>query len=145
MNDSLDILGLMNDFGVKTIVEMQSILREASKEHTHLYNSFRVETKESDTDFTLNVYMKDSAKWVMTGRSPGKQPPLIVIEDWVRYAMQFPKFDWLTPSHAFPIARNIGKRGIKGLDFQKPWFDNLDEIINTIKKAHKEKVKNYLM
>lgn len=52
-------------------------------------------------------------KWVDEGRRPGKMPPVGDIRDWCR-------IKGIPQSAAFPIAKKIGERGFRGIDFTQP-------------------------
>ena len=55
------------------------------------------------------------------GRRPGKMPPPSALERWVRLKMRVPAKD--VKGVAFVVARNIGRRGIKGKKFLQRGYD----------------------
>ena len=97
----------------------------------HLKDSINVYVKENNILLEFSNY----GKWVDRGRKPGKMPPYKKLEGWV-------KEHGMPSSAAFPIARNIGKRGIPA----RPWLyvfdDNLDEMLKEIADQIAENVKH---
>lgn len=69
----------------------------------------------------LELFVSTAMKYESSGRPPGKQPPLDKIETWA-------KKNLVPKEAAFPIARKIGREGVKG----KHYLDDLsylDKII----------------
>lgn len=121
----------------------------SSKTDTNLYRNFDITmvSKDDESGLTDNIKIKinldDSARWVDSGRKPGKMPPLKQIEGWCA-TKGIPK------SAAFPIAKHISQFGIKPTPFLHLLTEMKEDllklgveaiakdIVNIIEKENKE-------
>ena len=97
----------VNKFGIDTVSAIGAALKSVGANNTgQLINSLRSELKDTGDGIAMMIKGADYFNVVENGRLPGKQPPLI---DMVKLA----KSIGLPEAAAFPIAKNIGKFGIK--------------------------------
>lgn len=81
-------------------------------------------------ELTVQFFLEDYAVYVDKGRRPGKQPPLENIRQWCR-------IKGIPESAAYPIAKKIGRDGIRPTNFlsttisrrQKQFQTGLDRAI----------------
>ena len=75
------------------------------------------------TSYTLKVIAPEYMKYVESGRRPNsKAPPVEPIKEWARHK------GW-DEGLAFPIAKSIGKKGIRPLDVIQAAFDKVSKQI----------------
>lgn len=133
------IFKLVSQWSKKTEGKLKSALAARGKSHTNLYKKLKLKTSEKNGTIEVVAELTPSALFVEYGRRPGKQPPLNNIKDWC-------KSRGIPQSAAFPIARNIGRKGIKPTPFLKPLKD-LSELLYKISKLGvqtvKEEIKNF--
>ena len=104
-NTELDIA--VKKFGLQTVTMLTTALKSVGADNTgDLIRSIRAELVETAKGLELMINGKGYFDVVDKGRLPGKQPPLSDILEWV-------KSKGLPEGAAFPIAKNIGKFGIK--------------------------------
>lgn len=129
----------------KTESKMKQILSSKGKGQSDIYKKLKLVLKKTSNGFILETGLPDYAIFVDKGRKPGKQPPLKDIREWCRKK-------GINENAAFPIAREIGRRGIPPTNFLKPLnsFRDLikemtkvaaDTIGKTIAKTAKETLK----
>ncbi len=132
---------LMEDFGINTISEFKQILRDKSKEHTRLYDSFRTEINEDDSKIQMDIWMRDTAKYVHYGTEPGTRPKIDDIVSWLEYVSSYSKFSWVDLDFKYPLAyiisSNIEKNGIDAVPFLTPWYDNKDNLVEKLRDSLK--------
>jgi hypothetical protein len=124
----------------KKLEKMREILKEKNKTHTNTYRDIDFEISNNKDGFPQIVYiLTDSAKWINTGRGPGKMPPEDVISEWLNY-MGLPE------SMLWPVRIKIGDLGIPPTNFLNPIYKDteLKEIMEKslakdIKKMFEEK------
>ena len=107
-------------FGADTVSSIATALKRVGADNSgKLINSLRTELKT--TAESLDMLIKGAGYFdnIEKGRLPGEQPPLSAIIEWTRSK-------GLPDAAAFPIAKNIGKFGIKPRPVLK-------EIINSNK------------
>jgi len=111
--------------------DMSSKLQDAIQKNlnwtTNLKNSVKVSANGEDVVIAMPLY-----GWVIEkGRGPNKKmPPVSVIESWC-------KSKSIPVEAAFPIARSIGKKGIKAKPFIAKSMQDVvaNSIADAIKKA----------
>ena len=134
----------LSAYGKESLLEMKAILERKGKGDSRLIHSIKYSVKKNAKGYELNIIMPDYAVFVDKGRKPGKQPPLEAIKKWT-------KRKGIPEMAAFPIARNIGKFGIKPLNFTVPLRSRLyllemeiDKMVNfEIERIFTEAEKSY--
>lgn len=119
--ESPRVRGVLNLYGKRAVTEMAQILRAADKDASgRLIRSLRYEVVEAAEELWLLVEAADYGAYVDAGRLPGKMPPVSKIREWT-------KLRGIPEKAAWPIARNIGRFGIKPTPFWHVTLDNLDQ------------------
>lgn len=136
LNKSL--LKVITKWAKKTETEMKKILSKNKKGSSRIYKQLKLVVKEKDSQITISSNLPSYSIFVDKGRKPGKQPPLKSIEAWC-------KSKNIDKSAAYPIARKIGKTGIKPTNFMDP-FRKFETLIKELKLETvnfiKEEIKN---
>lgn len=97
----------VKQFGMETVNSLTRALRGVGADNSgQLINSIRAELKDTAKGLEMLINGKGYFSVVDKGRLPGKMPPLSEILEWT-------KSKGLPDAAAFPIAKNIGKFGIK--------------------------------
>lgn len=119
----------LEDFNTEMSIIIKDNIKDEVAWTTNLKDN--IDTKVDETGIT--VVMPDYAFFVDAGRRPGKQPPFQVIEKWCAAKGIDTKF-------AYPIARNIGERGIEARPFiQKSLnIDYEEKVIDFLEKKIKK-------
>ena len=120
-----------DEFGAELVKRLQRALINKGKLASGALigqMGFRVKS-DSRGRTVVQIFAEDYFRFVDKGRRPGKQPPLRAIKQWTRIKLIPEKF-------AFPIARKIGKVGIKGINIINPTIDKL--IIEFIPQYEQE-------
>jgi len=92
-------------YGTETIAKIKKELLN-SRSSGRLLNSLNYEVKSIVEGISMDINAEDYFQYVDEGRSPGKMPNVNSIKSWCR-------IKGIPQSAAFPIAKNIGKFGIK--------------------------------
>jgi hypothetical protein len=115
----------MDIVGREVIKELIDQLIHLDKKATGaLINSLEYEVVEVLNDVFLNIYSLDYLDYLDKGRKPGKMPPSQSFIPWIR-ARGIKIKNWTDEQSAFVIARSVGKKGIKPLNFKKKMTDNI--------------------
>lgn len=77
--------------------------------------------KDKNEVYSLSFSYLFYGKYVDKGRSPGKMPPIQDIREWTR-------LKGIPQSAAYPIAKKIGEKGYKGINFTEPIRDDIKVI-----------------
>jgi len=94
-------------FGMETVAAIAVALKSVGADNTgRLINSLRSELKDTAEGLEMMIKTQGYFNVIEKGRLPGKMPPLSDIVQWV-------KSKGLPEAAAFPIAKNIGRYGIK--------------------------------
>ena len=97
----------VNKFGIETVTSIATALRSVGADSSgQLINSLRSELMDTGEGLEMMIKSKGYFNVIDKGRLPGKMPPLSDILAWT-------KSKGLPDAAAFPIAKNIGKFGIK--------------------------------
>lgn len=116
----------VKQFGLDTVSEIATALKRVGANNTgQLINSLRAELKDTGEGLELMIKGDGYFNVIEKGRKPGEQPPLADIIAWTRSK-------GIPETAAFPIAKNIGKFGIK----PKPVLKQILES-NTFKEGYK--------
>ena len=139
------------------VEQMQDILIKNHKRATgNLINSITYKISDKEIVF----YADDYGKFVKSGRKPGsKQPPLQPLINWLRVkkisvgggklkpmikkgkiSRKKGNTDSQIKGLAFVIARSIGKKGIKGLDYTAPIHTEKEKILSAIREYYINKI-----
>lgn len=100
---NLEIKDILNELGKRAVEVVQSKLDKSSD----LYKSIGYRINVNGEVIELLVEANDYFKFVDEGRRAGKFPPIESIENWLQSKGE-------DISAAFPIARSIAEKGVKG-------------------------------
>jgi len=105
--DNTELEKAVNEFGLDIILEIADALRAVGANNTgELINSLRSELRDTGKGLELFLKSKGYFEIIEKGRKPGKQPPISDLKRWAQRK-------GLPEKAVFPIAKNIGKFGIK--------------------------------
>jgi hypothetical protein len=123
MNLNNRIINFLNERGLDITTDIKNVLRENNAIASgDLYNSVKFEVIKVNEDYKLIISYLDYGEFVLKGRKPNsKPPPISPIIRWT-------KFKGIPTSAAYPIAKSIGKKGIKPLNFLFPFFNKINQI-----------------
>ena len=119
-------IAAINKWAKKTESTMKAMLTKNGKKNSDIYNKLKIIVTTKENSLTIETNLPDYAIFVDKGRRPGKQPPIKNIIAWCK-SKGIPK------TAAFPIARKIGERGLKGTNFLSP-LRKLETLIADLKK-----------
>lgn len=126
--------------GEQTIIDIIAKLNRmdavASK---RLINSLNYRVVEALDNLLLVLEAEEYINVIDKGRRPGKMPPLSAILQWVRYK-------GIPTQAAYPIAKNIGKFGVKPRPFLNEIIENnrrqgIDLFEEALRKDVEEAIK----
>jgi len=100
-----------------------------------LYNTIRANVIESDDTYKITISYPFYGKYVDEGRKAGKMPPIKDILEWTR-------IKGIPKEAAFPIAKSIGEKGYKGINFTRAIYDK--ENKDALKKAFTTEYTKYI-
>lgn len=112
---------MLEQLSARVSQEMKQNLINAGKGSSRLINQLKLTVNKSSNGLVIKTDLPEYAIFVDAGRKPGKQPPLQSILDWCRRK-------GIPEGAAFPIARKIGREGIKPTNFMDP-LRKMSEII----------------
>lgn len=116
------ILDVLNKFGVEITSDIQNILQNNRAIATgDLYKSIDYKIVQKKGEYKLVISYLDYGEFVLKGRRPGTPPPYSAILKWTQ-------FKGIPKEAAYPIAKSIGKKGIKPLNFIFPFYSNQNKI-----------------
>ena len=117
------ILERLNKFGDEITSDIKEVLRVNNAIASgNLEDSIKYKVVKKDGEYKLVISYADYGEFVLKGRRAGaKPPPFAPIIRWT-------KFKGLPKEAAYPIAKSIGKKGIKPLNFLFPFFSKQNEI-----------------
>lgn len=130
MEISKSLVKVLEKWAKKTESKMYNLLSSGGKGNSNIAQRLKMALKVKSDEIILETDLPEYAIFVDKGRRPGKQPPINTIEGWC-------KRKGIPTSAAFPIARKIGERGLKGTGFLKP----LEDFRDLIEELTKETVK----
>lgn len=146
--DFPNVYKVLDEYGEQVLTEMENILVKANKRATgNLISSLDYDVNEKDNGlFELIIEYAAYGKFIQDGRKPGsKLPPTTEIEKWLK-TKGYKTIKGTTTNSAINISRSIAKKGIKGLDFNKPYTDlkNSSDFQNDIAEAYKKDIENQI-
>lgn len=126
----LDLDTVLEHSGEEFINSYRELLNKENINTTgNLSNSLSVTTQEQSDNWSVWLSIADYYEYIENGRLPGKQPPIALIENWIKN-----KHLPLERNLSWAIAKSISKKGIPGkhilersLDIIEP---NLDKEID---------------
>lgn len=145
---NIEITQVIQDL-VDSIADIYRQNLESSKATGNLQN-FQTHITLNDTTLSVSFELEDYWKYVEYGRTPGKQPPIDKIEEWIRVKPIVPDpINGKIPDTrqlAYLIARKIGREGTPA---QHPlsntmWSEEVNILINAIKRNISEQVYKYI-
>lgn len=110
------LIKFLRNWAKETEGAMKRILVKKGKGQSNIYKKLHIIVKPNSDGIEIENNLPEYAVFVDKGRKPGKQPPLKSIEQWC-------KSKGIDKKAAFPIAREIGKRGLPATNFMKPYTD----------------------
>lgn len=113
---TLQFLGDSIATDMKILIELNGAIATG-----RLHNNIQVHARKLDEKYSLVISYPFYGKYVDQGRKPGKRPPVNDIRVWC-------KLKGIPESAAFPIAKKIGEKGFKGINFTKPYYDDIKII-----------------
>lgn len=140
-----NVYKVMDHYGEDVVNEMENILNQAKRRATgRLINSLDYDVDElGEGKFELTVEYESYGKYVESGRRAGaKQPPTKEIEKWLQVKRYTARKGKDIKSTAYVIAKAIKQKGIKPVNFNKPWTDlkSSSDFQNDIFEAYKKDV-----
>ena len=134
---SEDIIKLIEKWAVETSEDMGQILKNHGKKNSDIIRKLKLKVSSDSYGISVESNLPDYAIYVDKGRGPGKQPPLRNIIEWC-------KSKGINKKYAFPIARNIGQRGLPPTNFMEPLRD-FKELIDELQEMTKENIKENII
>jgi len=137
--DLIETRKVLELYGIDTLNSMRNILSSAGKIASgNLVSSLSYQITYNDSNLDIEFQMPQYGEFVDKGRKPGKQPPLSNIQQWLQVR-------GIPQSAAFPIARKIGKQGIKPTPFFQTSIDlGQDKLISDLEVAFTKDYEKYL-
>jgi hypothetical protein len=121
INDAIN--KTLENYGIDITSEIKDILEKSNvKASGDLINSINYKIEKDSKGYSLVIEFNDYGDFVLKGRKPNSTPPPIApIIKWT-------KLKGLDEKLAYPIAKGIGKNGIKPFDFLFPFFNKLNRF-----------------
>jgi hypothetical protein len=121
-NNKFDVLTILESLGDDIVKDMRNIIKINGAIATgRLYDKLKVEAINQNEKYSLVISYPFYGKFIDEGRKRGKMPPVDDIRAWTR-------LKGIPESAAFPIAKKIGEKGFKGINFTKPFYDDIKVI-----------------
>jgi len=117
------IVEVLNKYGIDITTDIKQVLERSNvRASGDLINSIDYKILQRDGEYRLVISYLDYGEFVLSGRKPNsKPPPYTPIIRWT-------KLKGLPQSAAYPIAKSIGKKGIKPFNFLFPFFSKQNQI-----------------
>jgi hypothetical protein len=114
---------LLNNYGIDITREIKDLLEKSNiKASGDLIKSINYSIKKDNNGYKLLIEYNDYGDFIISGRKPNSTPPPISpIKKWA-------KLKGIPETAAYPIAKSIGKKGIKPFNFIAPFFQNIREF-----------------
>jgi len=135
-----ELKSVINGYLKNTQAEMKGILQAHQKGGSRIINKINLEVVQTKNTLTIrnkNTF-PDYTIFVDKGRSPGKQPPLLAIQQWCTRKSIDTRF-------AFPIARKIGREGLPATNFLDPLRKFCSKIIPSLGGKYRKYIKDNIM
>ena len=123
MNEDKEIIDILKYLGDSIVGDMKALIElNGSIATGWLIDSIASRViKDKNDVYSLSFSYLFYGKFVDKGRNPGKMPPLDDIRDWCR-------IKGIPQQYAYPIAKKIGEKGYKGINFTEPIYEDLKVI-----------------
>lgn len=115
---------------MKAIIQLNGAMASGA-----LFNTLRANVVGEKDVYKIQITYPFYGKFIDEGRNPGKMPPIKDIIEWTR-------LKGIPESAAFPIAKSIGKKGFKGINFTRVIYDK--ENKDALKKALEQDYTNFI-
>jgi len=117
------IITRLDKFGEEITSDIKEVLRiNGAIASGNLEKSIDYKIVEREGEYKLVITYLDYGEYVLKGRRAGaKPPPYAPIIRWTQ-------FKGIPKSAAYPIAKSIGKKGIKPLNFLFPFYSKQNQI-----------------
>ena len=137
--DLIETRRVLETYGEETLQSMRNILSNANKISSgNLISSLSYQITYNGSNLDIEFQMPDYGEFVDKGRKPGKQPPLSNIQQWLTIR-------GIPQKAAFPIARKIGREGIKPTPFFETSINGgQDKLISDLEVAFTKDYEKYL-
>jgi hypothetical protein len=109
---------------MKVLIELNGAMATG-----RLLKEIRVNAIKDKDKYLLTLSYPFYGKFVDEGRRPGKMPPVKDIMEWTR-------LKGIPESAAYPIARKIGEKGTKGINFTEPFYDDIKVVADIMGDAY---------
>ena len=109
---------------MKVLIELNGAMATG-----RLLKEIRVNATKDKDKYLLTLSYPFYGKFVDEGRRPGKMPPVKDIREWTR-------LKGIPESAAYPIARKIGEKGTKGINFTEPFYDDIKVVADIMGDAY---------
>jgi len=123
MNLDKRIIDFLTQRGLYITADIKNVLRDNNAIASgDLYNSVNFIVKKVGDEYKLVISYLDYGEFVLKGRKAGsKPPPISPIIRWT-------KLKGIPTTAAYPIAKSIGEKGIKPLNFLFPFYSKINQI-----------------
>jgi hypothetical protein len=108
---------------MKVLIELNGAMATG-----RLLKEIRVNAIKDKDKYLLTLSYPFYGKFVDEGRRPGKMPPVKDIREWT-------KLKGIPESAAYPIAKKIGEKGTKGINFTEPFYDDIKVVADIMGDA----------
>jgi hypothetical protein len=108
---------------MKVLIELNGAMATG-----RLLKEIRVNAIKDKDKYLLTLSYPFYGKFVDEGRRPGKMPPVKDIREWTR-------LKGIPESAAYPIAKKIGEKGTKGINFTEPFYDDIKVVADIMGDA----------
>jgi hypothetical protein len=138
--DLIETRKVLEGWGTDVISSMRDILVNSGKNASgNLINSLSYQITFNGDNLDIEFQMPEYGEFVDKGRGPGKQPPLSSISQWAQIR-------GIPQKAVFPIARKIGREGIKPTPFFQTSIDNnIDLLTSQLEEAMAKDYENYIL
>lgn len=149
----VDVTKILEKYADIVADQMKEILIKHNKKASgNFINSITYKISDKEIVFSGDSY----GEYILNGRKAGKQPPLQPIINWLRvkkfsigngkYRSMIKKgkrgnTEAQIKSKAYVIARSIGKKGTKGVDFTTPIKQANVKLLEEVRQYYIDKIK----
>lgn len=137
--DLIETRRVLETYGEETLQSMRNILSNANKIASgNLISSLSYQITYNGSNLDIEFQMPEYGEFVDKGRKAGKQPPISNIKQWLATR-------GIPQQAAFPIARKIGREGIKATPFFETSINaGQDKLISDLEVAFTKDYEKYL-